>query len=100
MDDTRIQILIDKHRQHLTKKVEESFGHAGKEWAAQGAELHILCADVENRRKEGRSQYPNPPRVLNRGLAYLGEIPHRGNQTIVGRLQRRSDDVPTRSRGI
>ena len=29
MDDTRIKILIDRHRQHLTKKIEETFGRAG-----------------------------------------------------------------------
>ena len=57
MDDTRIRILIDKHRQHLTKKVEESFGRAGEEWAAQAVELHILRTDAENRRKEGRGFY-------------------------------------------
>ena len=34
MDDTRIKILIDRHRQHLTKKIEETFGRAGEEWAA------------------------------------------------------------------
>ena len=54
MDETRIRILIEKHRQHLTKKVEEALGRAGEEWAAQAAELHILRADAENRRKEGR----------------------------------------------
>ena len=37
--------------------VEEVFGRAGEEWAAQGAELHILRADAENRRKEGRGFY-------------------------------------------
>ena len=57
MDDTRIKILIDRHRQHLTKKIEETFGRAGEEWAAQAAELHILRADAENRRKEGRGFY-------------------------------------------
>ena len=53
MDDTCIKILIDRHRQHLTKKIEETFGRAGEEWAAQAAELHILRADAENRRKDG-----------------------------------------------
>ena len=57
MDETRIRILIEKHRQHLTKKVEEALGRAGEEWAAQAAELHILRADAENRRKEGRGFY-------------------------------------------
>ena len=57
MDNMRIRILIDKHRQHLTKKVEESFGRAGEEWAAQAVELHILRTDAENRRKEGRGFY-------------------------------------------
>ena len=41
MDDTRIKILIDRHRQHLTKKIEETFGRAGEEWAAQAVELHM-----------------------------------------------------------
>ena len=57
MDETRIRILIEKHRQHLTKKVEEAFGRAEEEWAAQAVELHILCADAENQRKEGRGFY-------------------------------------------
>ena len=57
MDETRIRILIDKRRQHLTKKVEETLGRAGEEWAAQATELHILCADAENRQKEGRGFY-------------------------------------------
>ena len=57
MDETRIRVLIEKHRQHLTKKVEEAVGRAGEEWAAQAAELHILRADAENRRKEGRGFY-------------------------------------------
>ena len=39
MDETtRIRVLIEKHRQHLTKKVEEAVGRAGEEWAAQVAE--------------------------------------------------------------
>ena len=57
MDKTRIRILIEKQRPHLTKKVEETLGRAGEEWAAQAAELHILRADAENRRKEGRGFY-------------------------------------------
>ena len=56
MNETRIRILIDKHRQHLTKKVEETLGRAGEEWAAQAAELHILRADAE-KRQEGRGFY-------------------------------------------
>ena len=56
MDDMRIRILIEQCQQ-VTKKVEESFGCAGEEWVAQAAELHILCADAENRRKEGRGFY-------------------------------------------
>ena len=48
MDETRIRILIDKQRQHLTKKVKETLGCAREEWAAQAAELHILRADAEN----------------------------------------------------
>ena len=54
MDDTRIKILIDRHRQHLSKKIEEAFGRTGEEWAAQDVELHISRVDAENRRKEGR----------------------------------------------
>ena len=54
MDETRIRILIEKHRNLLNRKVEEAFSRAGEEWAAQAAELHILRADAENRRKEGR----------------------------------------------
>mgnify|MGYP000391435637 FL=1 len=57
LDEVRLRILIGRHRQHLTKKVEEAFGRAGEEWAAQAAELHILRADAENRRKEGRGFY-------------------------------------------
>ena len=57
MDETRIRILIEKQRQHLTRKVEETLSRAGEEWAAQAAELHILRADAENRRKEGRGFY-------------------------------------------
>ena len=52
MDDTRIKILIDKYRQQLTKKIEETLGRAGQAWSAQAAELHILRADAENQRKE------------------------------------------------
>ena len=53
MDDTRIKILIDKYRQQLTKKIEETLDRAWQEWSAQAAELHILRTDAENRRKEG-----------------------------------------------
>ena len=48
MDETRIRVLIEKHRQQLTRKVKETFSRAGEEWAAQAAELHILRADAEN----------------------------------------------------
>ena len=57
MDETHIRILLEKQRQHLTKKVEETLSRVGDEWAAQAAELHILRADAENRRKEGRGFY-------------------------------------------
>ena len=57
MDETRIRILIEKHRQHLTKKVEEAIGRTGEEWAAQATKLHILRDDAENRRKEGHGFY-------------------------------------------
>ena len=49
MDETRIRLLIEKHRNQLTRKVEEAFRCTGEEWAAQAAELHILRADAENR---------------------------------------------------
>ena len=52
MDDTRIKILIDRYRQQLTKKIEETFGRARQAWSAQAAGLHILRADAENQRKE------------------------------------------------
>ena len=55
MDETRIRILIEKHRNQLTQKVEEAFSRAGEEWAAQAAKLHILRVDAENRWKEGRN---------------------------------------------
>ena len=54
MDETRIRILIEKHRNQLNRKVEEAFSRVGEEWAAQAAELHVFRADAENRRKEGR----------------------------------------------
>ena len=54
VDATRMQILIDEHRNLLNRRVEEAFQRAGEEWAAQAAELHVLRADAENRRKEGR----------------------------------------------
>ena len=57
MDDTRIRILIEKYLQQLTKKIEETLGHAGQAWSAQAIELHILRTDVEIRRKEGRGFY-------------------------------------------
>ena len=41
MDELRIRLLIEKHRQQLTRKVEEAFSRAG----------------TENRRKEGRGFY-------------------------------------------
>ena len=59
IDDTRIKILIERHRHHLTKKIEETFGRAGEEWAAQAAELHVLRADVgaDGRRDEGFTRW-------------------------------------------
>ena len=57
MDDTRIKILIDKYRQQLTKKIKETLSRIGQAWSAQAVELHILRADAENRRKEGRGFY-------------------------------------------
>ena len=53
MDETRIKILIAKHRQQLNRKIEEMLGWAWQEWSAQAAELHVLRADAKNRWKEG-----------------------------------------------
>ena len=90
MDDTRIKILVNRHRQHLTKKIEETFGHAGEEWAAQAAELHILHADAENRRKEGRGFYKMDEASIQTLRVDLYEDYHayyRGNRATAGRLQ-------------
>ena len=57
MDETRIKVLIDKHRQRLNRKIEETLAHAWQEWSAHAAKLHVLRADAENRRKEGRGFY-------------------------------------------
>ena len=57
MDDNRIKILINKYRQQLNRKIEETLSRAWQEWSTQAAELHVLCADAENRRKEGRGFY-------------------------------------------
>ena len=57
MDETRIKILIDKHHQQLNRKIEETLGRAWQECSTQAIELHVLCADAENRRKEGRGFY-------------------------------------------
>ena len=35
MDETRIRLLIEKHRNQITRKVEEAFNSAGEEWAAK-----------------------------------------------------------------
>ena len=35
MDETRIRLLIEKHRNQITRKVEEAFSSAGEEWAAK-----------------------------------------------------------------
>ena len=62
MDETRIRILIDKQRQHLTKKVEETLGRAGEEWAVEAAELHILRAEprTDGRRVEAFTKWTKP----------------------------------------
>ena len=57
MDETRIIALIAKHRQRFNSKIEETLACAWQEWSAHAAELHVLRADAENRRKEGRGFY-------------------------------------------
>ena len=57
MDETRIKTLIAKHRQRFNIKIEEALARAWQDWLAQAAELQVLCADSENRRKEGRGFY-------------------------------------------
>ena len=57
MDDTKIKTLIHKYRQQFTTKIKETLDHVWQEWSAQAADLHILRADAENRRKEGRGFY-------------------------------------------
>ena len=57
LDKTRIKILINKHRHQLNIKIEETLGRAWQECSTQAIELHVLCADAENRRKEGRGFY-------------------------------------------
>ena len=76
MDETRIRILIEKQRQHLTRKVEETLSRAGEEWAAQAAELHILRTDAENRRKEGRGFYKMDEAIIQNLSADLSEDYH------------------------
>ena len=57
VNELRLRTLVDRQRQHFTTTVQAAIGRAGEEWAAQAAELHILRADAENRRKEGRGFY-------------------------------------------
>ena len=57
MNETRIKILIDKHREQLNRKIEETLGHAWQEWSSQAVELHVLRVDAENERKECRGFY-------------------------------------------
>ena len=57
MDDNRIKILINKYRQQLNRKIEETLSRAWQEWSAQAAELHVLRVDAENERKECRGFY-------------------------------------------
>ena len=90
MYDTRIKILIDRHRQHLSKKIEEAFGRTGEEWAAQDVELHISRVDAENRRKEGRGFYKMNDASIQTLRVDLYEDYHayyRGNRATAGRLQ-------------
>ena len=49
--------MIDKYRQQLNRKIEETLARVGQEWSAQAVELHVLRADAENLRKEGRGFY-------------------------------------------
>ena len=57
MDETRIKVLITKHRQRFNSKIDEAQARAWQEWSAQDAELHILHVYAENQRKEGRGFY-------------------------------------------
>ena len=54
MDEIRIKLLINKHRQRFNRTIEEMFTHAWQEWSAHVAKLYMLRADAENRRKEGK----------------------------------------------
>ena len=65
MDETRIKVLIDKHRQWFNQKIEEMLAHAWHEWSAEATELHVLRADIENRRKEGRAFYKMDENNIN-----------------------------------
>ena len=76
MDDLRIRILINKFRQQLTTKVEETLGRAGEAWSAQAVELHILRADAEHRRKEGRGFYQMNEASIQTLRANLSEDYH------------------------
>ena len=53
--EERINVLVMKQRQILNKKVDETLAAGWKQWSAQAAELQVLRADAENRRKEKAS---------------------------------------------
>ena len=76
MDDTRIKIMIDKYRQQLNRKIEETLGRAWQEWSAQAVELHVLRVDAENRRKEGRGFYKMDENNIQLFREYLTEECH------------------------
>ena len=53
LDETKIKVLVAKHRQKFNNKVEEALAHTWQDWSAQAAELQVLRTDVENQQKEG-----------------------------------------------
>ena len=55
--EERINVLVMKQRQILNRKVDETLAAGWKQWSAQAAELQVLWADAENRRKEGKGFY-------------------------------------------
>ena len=57
MGETRIKAIVANHRQKLNNKVEEALARGLQEWLAQAAELQVLRANAENKRKEGRGFY-------------------------------------------
>ena len=76
MEETRIKVLIDKHRQHLSRKIEETLARTWQEWSAQAVELHVMRADAENRQKEGRGFYNMDENNIQLFREYLTEECH------------------------